>query len=250
MSRAPRWQVVAGRGARAVACALIGVLLAVAYRHAVAAEPETSRAHSDLVADVKARQQQTDALQRQADQLRDEVARQRDAALADSGSAERLRDLAAGAGLAKVAGDGAVVRLADGPPPIDPVTGKQTGDNPGRVLDRDLQDIANELWRSGAEAIAVNGQRLTTTSTIRTAGGAILVDFRPLTGPYEVTAIGPGNLADRFDKSATARRFRGYVEAYRMQFSVKARGGLTLPAAPDPRLRFAHPPSPSPSGGS
>src|SRR5207302_160556 len=85
-------------------------------------------------------------------------------------------------------------RRADAPPPVDPVTGRQTGTNPGLVLDRDLQDVANELWHDGAEAIAINGQRLTATTTIRAAGGAILVDFRPVTAPYQVSAIGPDDL--------------------------------------------------------
>ena len=42
------------------------------------------------------------------------------------------------------------------------------------------------LWQSGAEAIAINGQRLTSFSAIRAAGDAILVDNRPLVPPYTV----------------------------------------------------------------
>jgi uncharacterized protein YlxW (UPF0749 family) len=167
--------------------------------------------------------------------------------LADSGESARLRNLEAGSGLARVHGDGIVVRLVDAPAPVDPVTGKQSSTNPGRILDRDLQDIANELWRLGAEAIAINGERLTATSTIRAAGGAILVDFRPVTAPYEVSAIGPGDLKDTFNGSQTAKRFRNYVGTYRMEFSVDRRDGMTLGAAVQPRLRYAQPPQPSPS---
>jgi uncharacterized protein YlxW (UPF0749 family) len=244
------WRILGGRGALAIALAAIGFLFAVAYHHAMAAAPGTTKARADLVTDVRARRQQADELQRQAEQLRDEVAKARDNALAGGGDAARLRDLAAGTGLIKVTGDGVVVRVADAPPPIDPVTGKQSVDNPGIVLDRDLQDIANGLWQAGAEAVAVNGQRLAATSTIRTAGGAILVDFRPVTSPYEVSAIGPSDITDAFNGSATAKRFHRFVDTYRMQFSVKSRGGLTLPAAPDPRLLYAHPPAPSPSASS
>ena len=53
----------------------------------------------------------------------------------------------------------------------------------GRVLDRDLQVMVNALWAAGAEAIAINGQRLTARSAIRYAGEAILLDFRPLVPP-------------------------------------------------------------------
>jgi uncharacterized protein YlxW (UPF0749 family) len=236
--------------ARLALVALIGFLLTVAYQYAVAGQPDRSAAQSSLVADVKARRTQTDTLQRQAEQLREDVTRLRDAALAGDGAeAKRLRDLEAATGLAGVRGDGLIVRLADAPPKIDPVTGKQTADNLGIVRDRDLQDIANELWRDGAEAIAVNGERLTSTSTIRAAGGAILVDFRVVTGPYEVAAIGPDDLEGRFTKSVTARRFRGYVDAYHMQFSFKKQGKMTLPAAAESQLRFARPPVASPSAG-
>jgi uncharacterized protein YlxW (UPF0749 family) len=242
-------------GARMVALVVIGFLLAVAYHSAVTAQPEASRARAGLVADVRARRGSTDDLQKRADELREQVSRERDAALSDSGESARLRNLEADTGVAKVHGDGVVVRLVDAPPPVDPVTGKRSTSNPGRVLDRDLQDISNELWRLGAEAIAINGERLTATTTIRAAGDAILVDFRPVTPPYEVAAIGPGGLRDEFDSSVTARRFRSYVDAYRMQFSVKQRDGMTLPAASEPQLRYAKPPpgpssasSPEPSG--
>ena len=244
----PPRQVRAGRAARALVFALIGFLLTVAWQYAVAAQPGTSKARAGLVADVKARRAEADDLQRQADRLRDDVVKRRDAALADNGDeARRLRDLEAATGLASVRGDGVVVGLADAPPQVDPVTGK-AGTNLGAVLDRDLQDIANELWRDGTEAVAVNGQRLTATSTIRAAGGAILVDFRPVTGPYQVAAIGPDDLAKRFGDSPTAHRFRRYVDLYGMQFAVGRRQALTLPAAAEPQLRYARTPQTGPSG--
>jgi len=241
----PPRQVRAGRAARAFVFALIGFLLTVAWQYAVAAQPGTSKARAGLVADVKARRAEADDLQRQADRLRDDVVKRRDAALAENGDeARRLRDLEAATGLASVRGDGVVVGLADAPPQVDPVTGK-AGTNLGAVLDRDLQDIANELWRDGAEAVAINEQRLTSTSTIRAAGGAILVDFRPVTGPYQVAAIGPGDLDKRFGGSATAKRFHRYTDLYGMRFEVTKKGGLTLPAAPEPQLRYARPSEPS-----
>jgi uncharacterized protein YlxW (UPF0749 family) len=227
----------------------IGFLLIVAYQHVLDDEPARSRARDGLVDQINDRRAGTDALLRRADQLRDQVARQRDAVL-DDRAAARLRDLEATTGLGRVTGDGVVVRIADAPRPVDAVTGQGSGNDLGRVLDRDLQQIANALWRAGAEAIAVNGQRLISTSTIRAAGDAILVDFRPLTGPYEVTAIGPGDLQRQFANSPTARAFRQLVDAFGMSFEVRKRDHLSLPAASDPQLRYARPlrsASPSPT---
>jgi uncharacterized protein YlxW (UPF0749 family) len=211
-----------------------------------------SKVRSGLVTDVQQRQHETDLLQQQADQLRDEVSRQRDAALAaaghDAAEVDRL-ELATGTG--KVHGPGTVVRLADATPPVDPMTGKPTGKNLGVVLDRDLQRVTNELWADGAEAISINGERLSAVSTIRTAGSTILVDFRPISSPYQVSAIGPEDLDQRFSRSKTGDLFRALVSQYGMQYSVDRDGDLTLPAAPDPQLHYAEPvpsASPSPSG--
>jgi uncharacterized protein YlxW (UPF0749 family) len=250
-----QWERITGQALRAVALFVVGFLLAVAYLQTVAEEPERSKVRATLAEQIKQRQARTDELALEAEQLRDEVARLRGAVLS-SGDAARLREQEAAVGLARVRGDGVIVEVADAPP--DP---NATEDEAklSRVLDRDLQHIVNALWSAGAEAIAINGQRLTSTSTIRAAGNAILVDFRPVVGPYTVAAIGPAEMEKRFQASATARLMRRLVDDYGMEFRVKAVEDLTLPAAGDPQLRHAQPPmtpaptdsgrSTTPSGG-
>ncbi|KKK07680.1 DUF881 domain-containing protein [Micromonospora sp. HK10] len=243
-----RLRRVWGRPVSLVVVLVIGFLFAVAYRETVAEEPGRAKARAGLVAEIKQREVETDRLTARADQLREEVGRQRDAALGGS-QASRLRNLEAGTGLGRVRGDGVVVRLADAAGDDDGVTGTNVG--PPRVLYSDLQKVANALWAAGAEAIAINGQRLTATTTIRSAGEAILVDYRPVTSPYEVVAIGPGSMRDRFDDSRAADLMRDVARKTGLSFGVKDAEDLTLPAAPQPRLRYAVPsvsPSPSPSG--
>jgi uncharacterized protein YlxW (UPF0749 family) len=238
---APR-RLMAGRIARTVVLIATGFLLMVAYQQTAKGQPDSSRTRAGLVTDVKNLQVETDQLQKQADQLRDQVSKERDAALAAAGAdASQLSRLELATGVTKVHGGGAVVKLADAPAPVDPVTGKPTGKNDGQIFDRDLQQVANELWHDGAEAIAINGERLTATSTIRTAGSTILVDFRPIVSPYEVTAIGPGDLDRRFSDSQTGRLFRAFATNYGMKVSTRAQGDLTLPAAADPQLHYAQP---------
>ncbi|AVT28775.1 hypothetical protein C6361_03860 [Plantactinospora sp. BC1] len=245
------WRRSTPRAVTLVTLVVLGLLLAVAYRQTVAAEPSRSKARAGLVAQIKQREAENAALTAQADRLRAEVLRQRDAALSGSAAAN-LRNLEAATGLGRVRGDGLVVRVADAPEEADAVTGAG-GTNLGRVLDRDLQDIANALWSGGAEAVSINGQRLTATSTIRAAGGAILVDFKPVIGPYEVSAIGPGQLERRFRDSAAARLLESVSEEHGMSFEFRRVDDLTLPAATEPRLRYATPspePAPTPSGSS
>ncbi|MGS2615857.1 DUF881 domain-containing protein [Micromonospora sp. LZ34] len=243
----PGWRGWFARPVSLLVIVLLGFLFAVAYKQTLADEPGRSQARSGLVAQIKERQSETDRLAARADQLREEVARQREAALSGS-QAARLRDLEAGTGLGRVRGDGVVVRLADAPGKPDGVTGAGAG--PPRVLYSDLQGVANDLWSAGAEAIAINGQRLTATSTIRSAGEAILVDFRPVTGPYEVSAIGPGSMKGKFEDSRSALLMREVADKTGLSFGVRGVDDLTLPAAPEPRLRYAEPsvsPTPSPS---
>ncbi|MEU8331863.1 DUF881 domain-containing protein [Micromonospora sp. NPDC048839] len=242
------WRAWPARSVSLVVVVLLGFLFAVAYRQTMADEPGRAQARAGLVAQIKEREGTTDRLSTRADQLREEVSRQRDAALSGTAAA-RLRDLEASTGLGRVRGDGVVVRLADGPGNADAVTGAGAG--PSRVLYSDLQGVANALWSAGAEAIAINGQRLTSTSTIRTAGDAILVDFRPVMGPYEVSAVGPGSMRRRFEDSRNADVMREVAQKTGLSFGVREADDLTLPAAPEPQLRYAKPsasPSPSASG--
>jgi uncharacterized protein YlxW (UPF0749 family) len=243
----PVWQRRGGRVARAVALAMLGFLLAVAYQQVVTGKEGTNQTQADLAREVTDRRAETDQLARDVDGLRNEVSQRREDALAADPELLRLKDLEARTGLGRVSGNGVVVTVSDAPAAVDPVTGSVDPENPGRVIDRDLQDLANALWETGAEAIAINGQRLTAITTIRAAGGAILVDFRPVTRPYQLSAIGPDGIDKRMADSATGKRFKRFAETYRMQFDIEARGGLALPAGADPGLQYARPPSAPPS---
>jgi uncharacterized protein YlxW (UPF0749 family) len=100
------------------------------------------------------------------------------------------------------------------------------------VLDSDVQTAVNGLWQAGAEAIAINGRRLTATTAIRTAGSAILVDFKPLVPPYRIEAIGdPAGLVTAYDATRSARDLAALAETYSLQLAVAAADELALPAA-------------------
>ncbi|MEV0720690.1 DUF881 domain-containing protein [Asanoa sp. NPDC050611] len=234
------WRQGTRRTAAVLVAGLIGLLFAVAYRQTVADEPRRSQARADLVSQIKARQEATENLRSQADRLRDEVARERDAALGGDQAAQR-RDVEAATGLRRVTGDGLVVRLTDS---AEAAEGDDASDL-GRIFDRDLQLVTNALWASGAEAIAINDQRLTATSTIRKAGGAILVDFRPVTSPYEIRVIGDRDLEDKFQDSAAAALMRKVADAEHIGFDTHREDDLNLPAATEPQLNYATRPTPA-----
>jgi uncharacterized protein YlxW (UPF0749 family) len=222
----------------ALTLAALGFLLVVAYRQTVADEPARDRAQRELVEQVQRRRADTVQLQARADRLRAEVTALQEQRLGGAAVA-RLRNLEAATGVTPVRGPGAEVRLGDGPTPVDPVTGERKVD--GRVKDTDLQRATNALWAAGAEAIAVNGLRLTATSTIRQAGEAILVDFRPVTTPYKVVAIGPDSLVDDFSDGYAGRFFRQLSARYGISYDIGEVDSVTLGAATELKLRQAKP---------
>jgi uncharacterized protein YlxW (UPF0749 family) len=92
-----------------------------------------------------------------------------------------------------------------------------------------LELLLNELWAAGAEAIAVNGYRISGSSGISCAGTTILIDAKRFTPPFVIEAVGdPANL-----KSALMMR-GGFVEqqilAFNLRFSVSIVEELQLPA--------------------
>jgi len=60
----------------------------------------------------------------------------------------------------------------------------------GPVSVLDLQDLINELRNAGAEALALNDQRLIAWSAIASDGEQVTVDGQPVPAPYHISAIG------------------------------------------------------------
>jgi uncharacterized protein YlxW (UPF0749 family) len=108
------------------------------------------------------------------------------------------------------------------------------------VVDRDLQLVVNGLWAAGAEAISINGRRLTSLTAIRSAGEAILVDYRPLRPPYVVSAIGdPRRLEARFADGPGGEYLRLLADNFGVRVKTDSRSDLRLPAASGVTLRNA-----------
>ena len=163
--------------------------------------------------------------------------------------AERLAQLELAAAVAPVTGPGLVVRLDDAPPPEEQDGEPAPQEDDGRVLDRDLQDVANALWAAGAEAIAINGLRLTAQTAIRSAGESVLVDYRPITPPYTVRAIGnPKVLEPSFVDGEAGRRLATFSSLYGIELTVQRTDSQTLPGSGSPTLRLATPDT-SPQAG-
>jgi uncharacterized protein YlxW (UPF0749 family) len=159
----------------------------------------------------------------------------------DPGAAESLRRLYAeleaarlSAGLVPVTGKGLAFRLEDG---------TQGGGIDALVSARDVRTLVEELWLAGAQAIAVNGERVVASTAVLDIGGSILVNSAYVSPPYQVTAIGPADLYARLRASVGFVQFvQGRVEPAGLQLSVAELDSVDIPAfAGTVNLRNAKP---------
>ena len=216
---------------------VFGLLVTTAGIQTARTEPARQSSRDSLVAQAQDRRAELDAARDEVAELRRAVDRTQQAALAasESGRSLRARLQTLGIVTGETAATGPGVRIvADDNPRPD--TERQV------VFDQDLQILVNGLWSAGAEAVSINGQRVTNLTAIRTAGEAITVNNRSLSRPYTVTALGdPDQLPARFVESAAGSWWLNLKSVYGLQFTMTREESLTVPAAPTPTLRHARP---------
>ena len=197
---------------------LIGCLTTIVVTQVRSSAPQREDLRQALIQDIAQERADGDLLQERLAEVREEATRAREELLAATTQGQtalnELNRAESGAGLTAVRGPGLAVTLTDAPAPED------GGENLGRILDRDVQSVVNELWGAGAEAVAIDGQRLGPTTSIRSAGEAILVDFRPVTNPYLIEAIGPEGMFSQLLESAAGRTLTSYAAAFGLGLDV------------------------------
>ncbi len=243
-----------GRLVLALGLALAAAVVTVSAVNAHEASPTLAKERDALVKRVTSGTTAADQLQHQVESLRAQVDQAQQRALQSTGDGG-LAVLAGSVGTGAVSGPGLklVIDDASGSTAAGGVDPRTTdGFTQGRLHDRDLQLVVNGLWQAGAEAVAVNGQRLTALSAIRAAGDAILVDNRPLVPPYTVLAIGDAKkLPSAFQDGVAGHYLKLLQDSYGVKYSVVGQNAMNLPAAVGFTLRLAHPevspPAASPS---
>lgn len=227
---------------------LLGVLLAAAAVQARGQTTSRVAERDQLVAEITRQDdgvarlaQRNVALQARIEGERDRQLNQQDL----GGLADRVGELALITGAIAVVGPGVRVDVDDAAA-LAPTAGGDpragAGADDGRVLDQDLQSVVNGLWAAGAEAVSINGQRLTALSAIRSAGQAILVDYRPLSPPYRILAVGdPKRLPTGFSESAGGRDLLYLADNFGIRYDVASSSRLLLPASAGLDVRRALP---------
>ncbi|MEJ8646541.1 DUF881 domain-containing protein [Streptomyces sp. MS1.AVA.3] len=225
---------------------LAAVVVTVGAAQARISAPTLAKERTELINRIQKGTGEADRQQQRVDALRDDVSRmQREALKKHGGDKAELLALLSGSSQATGPGVKLVVDDAKGAESNGGGPRESSGfSDTGRVRDRDMQRVVNGLWASGAEAISVNGQRLTSLSAIRAAGDAILVDNKPLVPPYTVLAVGDGQrLSTAFQGSADGQYLHVLQENYGVRTRISAENEVTLPPAPSLIVRTAKPQS-------
>lgn len=235
-----------GRGTGLVVPAILlalGFLITATLVQERAQEQQLPAQAADLVDLVRRRQAAISDLSAQVRDLSQELARAQEAGARESDLVgdvvARVERLRVSAGVQAVTGPGVVVELADSA--TAPRTRGDVTDL--SIQDVDLQLVVNALWTAGAEAVAVNGHRVVSTTAIRQAGEAILVNFHAVATPYRVSAIGdPETLGRRVRGSDIADQFEVWTQIYGLGFGVRSADAITVPSLPAaPAVDWARP---------
>ena len=240
----PSWRA---RGLQFVIAVLIGVGLAMAIMALRQPDGVRNQARDLLIEQVEQRTALQEMLLAQNGSLAEEI-RQLSAdqlSLSDPAALEELTNLGVASGAAQVAGEAYVITLVDSEQSqADPVQFREE-----RVQAIDLQVVVNALWASGAEAISVNGTRVSGAGAIRGAGAAVLVDLVPVTSPYEVVAIGKASdIRSRIAGTTAAAHLGLLRDLYRIGVSSSIVANTWMPGISSTQIDFAQPIE-SPGGG-
>ncbi|MFE2520916.1 DUF881 domain-containing protein [Streptomyces mirabilis] len=225
---------------------LAALVVTVGAANARIAAPVVAKERQELIDRVERETAAADKLESGVDTLRDDVSARQNEALKKQGGSGQADLVGVLSGAVAVHGPGVKLVVNDAKEATEGGDGnpRETSgfSDTGRVRDRDMQRVVNGLWESGAEAVSINGQRLTALSAIRAAGDAILVDNKPLVPPYTVLAVGDGErLSTRFQNSADGLYLHALQENYGIRTAISVEKDVQLSAAPSVIVRTAQP---------
>ncbi len=229
----------AGRRSRIWAIAVPTLLFVAGLVFAASATTAAGRdlrggASGNLAEVIRRRSYEVERRARTVAALQADVAGLTRAAAPDSGELGRIASVLAGieanAGLQPAEGPGLTVSLDDAP---SSGGRRPAGVNVDDVVvhQQDVQAVVNALWAGGAEAMAIQDQRVVSTSAVRCVGNTLILQGRVYSPPYVVRAIGNvAGMRESLERDPQLRVYRQYVERVGLGYDVSELGSMRLPA--------------------
>jgi len=225
----------AGYVGLATAMVLFGLLMAVAAVQTDRTRPALEEERVELIERIRASGAEIDELRAVTSDLSSDVTQLEDEMDALQGReqevTQRVQRLGVAAGTVPVTGPGIEVIVDDA---------EDSAGSQGQVLDSDLRSLVNGLWLAGAEAISINGERITSRTAIGSANKAITINFRSLRGPYVVRAVGdPSTMEALFFETPAGQSLSNLESTLGLRFETDTVQSMRIPAREVGRLRFA-----------
>ncbi|GAB4086808.1 DUF881 domain-containing protein [Myceligenerans cantabricum] len=238
-ARVRSWLVVGG------VLALAGLLFVASGRHALQAG---SRQPQDIAALVEAESSRVGELSDRASALNREInsltMSERTGRTVPRVAPQLAEREGVAAGSSAVTGPGLTVTLDDAPASALDTAPGNPQPNDLVVHQQDLQTVINALWTGGAEAMTLQGERVTSTSAFRCSGNILLLHGKVFSPPYEVTVIGdPEALSQALEDDEGVQNYRAYVEWVHLGWGVQTHEQVDVPASQSTgELRYARVP--------
>ncbi|OLC56723.1 MAG: hypothetical protein AUH85_05410 [Chloroflexi bacterium 13_1_40CM_4_68_4] len=210
---------------------LFGLLVSLQWRTQQERSELTVRYNAPLLDAANSLQNEQNTLKAQLADLRkqlDDI--QRGAASQSTASRDlqaRIEELRAAAGLTEKSGDGVTITLDDAR-----ATTTQTSNVDKSIChSTDLTDIVNVAWRGGAQAIAINGERVVGSTSVYCVGSTIMVNGTLMSPPFALLVIGPQNeLLAAYDDPRELTDIKQRRDVNGLGFRVSRSSALTVPS--------------------
>ncbi|PIE19260.1 MAG: hypothetical protein CSA64_05280 [Arachnia propionica] len=119
------------------------------------------------------------------------------------------------------------MELSDAPLSVQPA-----GVDPDTLVvhQQDIQAVMNAMWAGGAEAMSVQGKRISSRTGIKCVGNTVVVQGVPYAPPYRIQAIGDTKRMKRaLERDRTLKTYRDYVRVYGLGYKVEAKSRIYIP---------------------
>jgi uncharacterized protein YlxW (UPF0749 family) len=206
-------------------CIILGLTLTAQFRTqaGISSDLPTKRLE-EMTGLLKQAEEERDALRSQVHKLTVQINDLLSARNPTDKIQEELKVIRMAAGYTALQGPGIIVTLDDSTRTV------QAGQDPNLFLihDEDLLKLVNELKAAGAEAVAINEQRVVASTEIRCAGPTISVNNTRIAPPYVIQALGSPEALD------SSLHMRGGImdtfSFWGIQIQIEKVDDLTLPA--------------------